>query len=245
MEQPLMLHCWVYGTDVSRIFLVEISKTKTVAALRKAIRDEKPVVFGTVDANTLDIYPIAFDDDVDDERIEHALNMWNVRHETKKVKGRTKLSKLFPEVDNKQWVVIVKAPISVIAPAIRSSATVLDITLLCWVRGQHSRDVFSVKISKAETVDILRITIKNEKRVQFRDVDANQLALYKVSLPCDKDLEQRLDHLELDAEQLLDPQKTLSNVFSDAPLPEHLHIVIEAYLSSESSSSVSVVASLP
>ena len=49
-------NCWVRGPDVGSIFEVKISKTESVAALKKAIRSEKPVAFRDVDADTLALY---------------------------------------------------------------------------------------------------------------------------------------------------------------------------------------------
>jgi hypothetical protein len=54
--EVLSLNCWVRGSDVGRTFEVKISKTETVVALKKAIRNEKPAAFRDVDADTLDLY---------------------------------------------------------------------------------------------------------------------------------------------------------------------------------------------
>jgi len=50
------LNCWVRRSDAGRIFEVKISKTETVAALKEAIRNEKPAAFRDVDADALDLY---------------------------------------------------------------------------------------------------------------------------------------------------------------------------------------------
>jgi len=50
------LNCWIHGSDAGGIFQVKISKTETVAALKKAIRNETPATFREVDAHTLDLY---------------------------------------------------------------------------------------------------------------------------------------------------------------------------------------------
>jgi len=54
----LTLNCWVRGGDIGtiRIFEVKILRTGTVAALKKAIKDKKPVAFRGVDAGALDLY---------------------------------------------------------------------------------------------------------------------------------------------------------------------------------------------
>src|SRR5437660_536558 len=52
----LSLECWVYGEDPSRTFFVDISTTQRVAGLKKAIKNEKPVSFQSVDPDALDLY---------------------------------------------------------------------------------------------------------------------------------------------------------------------------------------------
>jgi len=66
--------------------------------------------------------------------------------------------------------------------------------------------------------------------VDFRDVDACTLALYKSFHACDDNLEETLNGLTLDHEVLLRPMDPLSRVFPNLSL-EHVHIVIEAPLS--------------
>jgi len=50
------LNCWIRGSDAGGIFQVKLSKTETVAALKKAIRNETPATFREVDVHTLDLY---------------------------------------------------------------------------------------------------------------------------------------------------------------------------------------------
>jgi hypothetical protein len=101
------------------------------------------------------------------------------------------------------------------------------------VRGDEINRIFPVDISSTKTVVDLKEVIKNEKPVTFRDVDARTLALYKSFHACDDNLEETLNGLTLDHEVLLRPMDLLSRVFPNLSL-EHVHIVIEAPLSSES-----------
>ncbi|KAH0834040.1 hypothetical protein J3R83DRAFT_11293 [Lanmaoa asiatica] len=54
--ETLTLNCWVRAQDSRGVFEVEISRTKTVAALQKAIKNEKPAAFHDVDADNLYLY---------------------------------------------------------------------------------------------------------------------------------------------------------------------------------------------
>ena len=53
------LNCIVLGDDHHRVFQVEISTTKTVAALKKAIKEEKKHAFQHVDADILNLWKIS------------------------------------------------------------------------------------------------------------------------------------------------------------------------------------------
>lgn len=116
-------------------------------------------------------------------------------------------------------------------------------TLNCWVRGYEINRISSVDISSTKTVTTLREVIKDKKPVDFRDIDADALVLYKVSLPCNGNLDQSLKDLKLDIRQALHPWRPLSQVFLDPPLQEHLHVVIETPRFSHGESHVGLVCS--
>ena len=58
----ITLRCWVHGDDTNQIFNVKIPSTEDVPALRKAIKDNKPVDFGHVDPDALALYSIPMPD---------------------------------------------------------------------------------------------------------------------------------------------------------------------------------------
>ena len=83
--------CWVYGQDVSRIFLIKIPKLKTIRALKKAIKDEKIESFCDMEADCLNLY---FIPDSDNEPVEDRLEQ--IQLDTLKPLGlRTKISENF------------------------------------------------------------------------------------------------------------------------------------------------------
>ncbi|KAL4080401.1 hypothetical protein J3A83DRAFT_651 [Scleroderma citrinum] len=56
MSDTLTLNCFVLGDTPDHIFPVEIALTKTVGALKEAIKDKKPHAFRSVDADQLVLY---------------------------------------------------------------------------------------------------------------------------------------------------------------------------------------------
>ncbi|KAH8917023.1 hypothetical protein BT69DRAFT_1355087 [Atractiella rhizophila] len=73
-SETLSLNCWIRGTDRREIFDVEISSSKTVMRLRKAIKDENPISFRDVDAKMLILYKVALRMDALEESMKVALN---------------------------------------------------------------------------------------------------------------------------------------------------------------------------
>jgi len=54
----LDINCWVLGDDPKRVFSVEIAKTKTVDALKDAIKEKKKHTFDGIDADLLDLWKV-------------------------------------------------------------------------------------------------------------------------------------------------------------------------------------------
>ena len=72
-----------------------------------------------------------------------------------------------------------------------------NLEIHCLVVGEDAANVFPVKISKSETVGILKEMIKEKKKPQFDDFAADTLVLWKVSIPDNDNLQQNLDTLNL------------------------------------------------
>ncbi|KAF9231061.1 hypothetical protein BU15DRAFT_56597 [Melanogaster broomeanus] len=215
----LELECWVHGEDTGRIFPVEISSTKTVAALKEAIKNKNPVGFWDVDPRNLDLYPFRLPDH--DENLEDALNQWQSNGNSR-LNSRLKLSLCFPKSDEGKWLIIVNAP---------SSWNLGEtIPLNCLVLGENSRNVFTVEIASTKNVALLKNLIKSSKQITFRDVDADALVLWEApkSLLCNDDaLKATIKGLHLEAKDALFPASRLSQIFPEPPNPDYLHIVVE------------------
>ncbi|CAG8638237.1 9491_t:CDS:2, partial [Paraglomus occultum] len=100
----------------------------------------------------------------------------------------------------------------------------------CLVHGETPPvdRVFTVEVEKTKTVAMLKKAIKEEKPNNFRSIDADQLALWKVSLPLDSSIEKVLKELVLEDNvtkgvQKLLPAKKLSSYFTEEPAEEQLN----------------------
>jgi hypothetical protein len=98
--------------------------------------------------------------------------------------------------------------------------------LNCLVLGHDASHIFPIEIAESKTVGALRKAIKDEKEHAFQHVDADNLILWKVSIPVNRSLTENLSTLDFVDEGSLLPVKRLSGVFSDQPEDEHLHIVV-------------------
>ena len=58
----LELNCCVIDEKEPRVFQVEIARSKTISALKKAIKEEKKKSLQDVDADTLDLWKVSFFD---------------------------------------------------------------------------------------------------------------------------------------------------------------------------------------
>ncbi|KAF8835266.1 hypothetical protein BDN67DRAFT_975522 [Paxillus ammoniavirescens] len=106
------------------------------------------------------------------------------------------------------------------------------ITLNCLVLGGGPRNVFSVEIDKTKTVYALKVLIKSENPITFRDSDANTLIIWEApgSLLCDCNdnaFKETIEGLDLQDKHSLLPVNRLSRIFSDLD-PECLHVIVKA-----------------
>ncbi|KAK3846355.1 MAG: hypothetical protein J3R72DRAFT_486623 [Linnemannia gamsii] len=99
------------------------------------------------------------------------------------------------------------------------------LTLFCLISGEHASRAFPVEVSSSKTVGALKDAIISKKPNAFEHIDANDLVLWRVSIPDDDDLSIPLDSVS--EKKKLKATTKLSKVF-DAELPEDtIHIVVE------------------
>ena len=99
--------------------------------------------------------------------------------------------------------------------------------LNCLVFGDDITQVFPIKIANTESVGTLKDAIKDKKKPVLDHVTADSLALWKVSVPANRHLQQTLSAVNLTDETSLLSVDDLFDVFSDAPRHKHLHIVVK------------------
>jgi hypothetical protein len=106
-----------------------------------------------------------------------------------------------------------------------------NLTVYCLVEGDSTRKAFPVPISSAKTVGELKDCIKAEKTIAFSDIDADELKLWKVSIPDDGNVPILRDNQSVENE--LKATSKLFTVFEDeleekADLPgDTIHILVE------------------
>ena len=96
----------------------------------------------------------------------------------------------------------------------------------CWILGDENDNIFQVVISRDESVPALKDAIKAKKHNLLKDIDADSLILYKVSIVHSPELAEHVTALELN-ELKLRPLDELSEVFADGLLRKHVHVVVE------------------
>ena len=103
------------------------------------------------------------------------------------------------------------------------------LNLFCLVDGEGTSNAFFVKVASADTVGDLKKLIKTEKAPRFDDVAADELTLWRVSIPDNNDYDEIpvvLDNVIKDQKELRATRK-LSDVWKDKPPKETIHVIIQ------------------
>jgi hypothetical protein len=101
----MTLNCWVRGHEIGRIFPVEISSTKTVGALKDAIKNKKPVDFRDMDPDALTLHKVSLPYD---SNLKETLQALSLQEDV--LEPLQTLSDIFPELPlHKHLHVVVEA----------------------------------------------------------------------------------------------------------------------------------------
>ena len=105
-DSPLLeINCLAHGEPRSHIFPVEIASTKTVGALKDAIKEKKQPAFDHVPANTLVLWKVSFPVD---ESLDGNLTNFLDEESLSPVHG---LSKVFSDMPKEEYLhIVVKGP---------------------------------------------------------------------------------------------------------------------------------------
>jgi hypothetical protein len=99
-------------------------------------------------------------------------------------------------------------------------------SLFCLVDGLPSARAFPIKATPADTVGDLKGHIKVHQTPAFDDITSDQLDLWLVSIPKDKQgYAIKVDTLD-DKTELNNPRTRLSNLFPDSP-DDNTYIIVQ------------------
>ncbi|KAF9080254.1 hypothetical protein BGX23_002406, partial [Mortierella sp. AD031] len=102
--------------------------------------------------------------------------------------------------------------------------------LFCLVDGEATSHAFSVDIDRTKTVDHVKKFIKTEKTPRFDDVAADELTLWRVSIPIINDNDEvpiLLTNITNKDRKKLGPATRLSKMFPEDLPEETIHIVVQ------------------
>ncbi|KAK3819228.1 MAG: hypothetical protein JOS17DRAFT_794130 [Linnemannia elongata] len=103
------------------------------------------------------------------------------------------------------------------------------LTLFCLILGELVSNAFSVKVISSATVDELKDAIIAKKTNTFEHIDANDLVLWRATIPTDENAEKEsiitLDSLD-DKILLKNPRTSLSKLFPES-LDDNTYIIVE------------------
>ncbi|KAF9306578.1 hypothetical protein BG003_000990, partial [Podila horticola] len=111
------------------------------------------------------------------------------------------------------------------------------LTLFCLVDGEAASNAFPVDILPSKTIGDLKDVIKTKKTPRFDKVAADELTLWRVSIPDDddededededKNLSILLDNISRKDKKKLKATRELSDVFIEKPARRRIHIVVQ------------------
>ncbi|THU75472.1 hypothetical protein K435DRAFT_814311, partial [Dendrothele bispora CBS 962.96] len=98
--------------------------------------------------------------------------------------------------------------------------------LFCCLVG--SKTPFLVDFSSSLTVARLKESIKEAKSNTLKEIEADELDLFEVSLPSGGDLATKVKSaITIKGKVSLNPTKRLSKIFPDGPPEETIHIAVK------------------
>ncbi|KAF8909283.1 hypothetical protein CPB84DRAFT_1673505 [Gymnopilus junonius] len=205
------LNCWIWGDSPYHTFAVEIETAKTVGDLKHAIKTQDLALLRNHAAPDLTLIHVSksvddlYASETNPERLDIDLS--------RPLRPTSRLSSIFREnnVKDDYLQIVVQAPVT---------------SLNCLVLGDDLKDAFTVKIDKNDNVSTLKCTIKEEKTVMLRNIEASQLCLFAVSIYADDDLGEKVQQATASREPLGPPLLPLSEVFPGVE-KGHLHVIVQ------------------
>ncbi|KAF9929116.1 hypothetical protein FBU30_001845 [Linnemannia zychae] len=120
----------------------------------------------------------------------------------------------------------------------QNAMTDIHMTLFCLVDGEATSNAFSVKSLSSDTVDDLKDAIKTKKALRFDDVAADELTLWRVSIPIaddNDDDDEEEDDLPIllnnipksDKKRLKAVANKVSEVFDTTPGEKVIRVIVQ------------------
>ncbi|TFK27944.1 hypothetical protein FA15DRAFT_665955 [Coprinopsis marcescibilis] len=212
------LRCFVRGDDSNGGFTVKIPSDDDVSILKELIKQERPHRFAHIAAKDIQLFSDSIPDNDNLEATVNAIK-FNERQELPSWK---EISEVFQAPEKGHIHVIAVIPL---VAEVGGFASVF--TLNCVVSGDGVDKIFDVKIAPNETVSTLKELIRAELPM-YAGIPAKDIQLFKVSLPVDDDPDGKLDALEIEQQEELNPPNTkISEFFRDSTGDQPtLHVVV-------------------
>ena len=119
----------------------------------------------------------------------------------------------------------------------------MTITLLCLVKGNKTASAFPVHIDGNSLVGDLKEAIKTKKHKTFHDVEADELRLWKVTIPDDQD--DPLSNLSFQDKDELLATREIGDYWTEKPPKRHIHVIVKLPRKCLGSGTVSIFRHLP
>ena len=97
------------------------------------------------------------------------------------------------------------------------------LTIFCWILGANS--AFSVNVRRDQSVYDLKETIMSKKRNAFKEIDADNLVLWRMDVKSKQ--KKNFQESRLHDQVPLDDVGEIGVHFNGNPLEQHIHIVIK------------------
>jgi hypothetical protein len=99
--------------------------------------------------------------------------------------------------------------------------------LLCYVRGDHYKHTFIVKIEEEEAVATLKEAIKMTKTPAFNYIPADSLVIWNASVSFNRALKENVEALNLVDDDSLQPPEILSDLFPSGLEKKSVHSIVD------------------
>ncbi|KAI6006171.1 hypothetical protein F5J12DRAFT_832652 [Pisolithus orientalis] len=171
----LVLLCWIRGE--ANVFKIKIPRSADVGDLQEAVKHKRSATFKDVDAEILNLFPLLVPSGAN--RADE-LGKWRSKGK-KHLDATQKLSDVFPEISDGEWVVVVTYPTARIEFRVYFKSEILLVSAL-------AQDTIRMFLSD------LRVRQHNDL---FRDFRISKLAVYRLNPPVlEAEGANYLEHLE-------------------------------------------------